>query len=132
VAIERRDGADRWRAAALAGATLGALVAGGCGHGAPAGPGTPAGALVRVISTDAYQVYGFSGPRAMAVAGGHLFVANQTGTVTEVDASTGALVRPPVRGELRRREGGPRVGHGDLRVGTCCNHGVAPMADAPG
>ena len=38
--------------------------------------------------------WGFSTPDAMAVAGGDLFVANYNGgSVTEVNASTGALVK---------------------------------------
>jgi PQQ-like domain len=54
-------------------------------------------ALVRVVLGSPYR---FDNPDAMALSGGHLFVANDTdspdassGSLTEVDASTGALVR---------------------------------------
>ncbi len=54
------------------------------------------GALVRVLSSSAYQ---FNGPDAMVVDGPDLFVTNaeagatDDGSVTELNASTGALVR---------------------------------------
>ena len=49
------------------------------------------GGLIRVIRGSAY---GFKGPDAIAVIGGHVWVANGGGnTLTELDATTGDLVR---------------------------------------
>jgi hypothetical protein len=46
---------------------------------------------VRLLSSPAYK---FNEPQGMAVAGDDLFVGNGGGnSVTELDASTGALVR---------------------------------------
>src|SRR5207253_2806868 len=61
------------------------------------------GALVRVISRKKYRL---EGPAAIAVAGGHVWVANvgdtnTGGTVTELNARTGALVRAISRKKYR-------------------------------
>jgi DNA-binding beta-propeller fold protein YncE len=48
------------------------------------------GALVRIMSG---RRYGFDDPAALAVAGGHLWVASALGnSVSEIDAGTGALL----------------------------------------
>ena len=53
---------------------------------APSGATTPSGVHV--------YGWGFKGPEALAVSGSDLFVANYYGnSVTELNASTGALVR---------------------------------------
>jgi hypothetical protein len=76
------------RRAAVAGALAAALVAG------PSYP-LPAGAQASAAPGGVHVFgWGFADVSAMAVSGGHLFVANQgAGTVTELDASTMGLVQ---------------------------------------
>jgi outer membrane protein assembly factor BamB len=73
--------------------------------------GASTGALVRVISGPAYKLdhpgvvfgpgYQFDHPEALAVSGGHLFVANSSGRLTELNVATGALVKVmPIMGDL--------------------------------